>query len=194
MADTFNKKLFEFDFSTMTGGIFKLGDFSKYQLVALSLKWTGVDTGDSVVTFEQCTNNTFAWNEPMGLNYTLTAGAGSEELLHSIFVDKYVGVKVAKGTASTGILEVYVRANSLENIGVNQYNTTVISGTGVIEPYTATAGQTVFPTVATLTNNVSFRIKGIGQNRSTYTATAGTNQVVTTVVLMGGEEIEIEIL
>lgn len=112
MSDTFNKKLFEFDYSNMSGGTFSLGDFSKYQNVTLSLEWTGLNSADSVISFAQRTETSTSWNYPNGLNYTLSVGAGSQELLQAVFNDKNVGVKVDAGTATAGILQIFVKGNS----------------------------------------------------------------------------------
>lgn len=101
-----------YDFSVESSGTINLGNYFDYNKVTIVLQWTGLNAADATATFVQrAANNIFTtWNEVPTLNVTLATTPGSEELMHSEFGSSEVGLTIAKGSVTAGLLSIAIIA------------------------------------------------------------------------------------
>lgn len=103
MASEFYKKVFVFDFATMTGGDFFLGSFRDYYNVTISAEMTNLNANTGTIGFLNRVNSSAAWKLIPGMTYTMaTIPTDSQELTMGDFGSNDVGVRITANTVTVG--------------------------------------------------------------------------------------------
>ena len=110
----FHKHIYRHDFSTMADGVIDFGKYSDFYVVTITFEANTLDNTDATVAFMQRADSTATWKNPTGLSSTLTGTPTSDELCNGDFGSQNVGVRIAKNSCTTGIIDFFITAKSDE--------------------------------------------------------------------------------
>lgn len=110
--DTFKKLLMIHNIATQPDGDYLLGSFSNYYNVTISIEATGLNQPTCSVDFLERVDASAAWKIPTGLSYILPSPTSSQELTYGDAGSDQVGIRIAKNTATTGVLRIWIIARA----------------------------------------------------------------------------------
>ena len=85
-----------------------LGDFGTVTSISIQCSWTGLNAADAFVMQEMREERQLNWIPIEALKWTMTQPIDSCLLINNGFVCKYAGLKINKGSCTTGILTVAI--------------------------------------------------------------------------------------